>query len=300
MKAKYTDINSIAEVHRFYKSEKPKHPLITVIDLANTAPDRPDEKVYYRTAFYTIMCKKFDGVMHYGRSQYDFDEGSLMFTAPHQVISSSPDLHVTEGWGLFFHPDLLNGTALGRKIQSYSFFHYDTNEALHISDEEKTTLTDCLSKIVKEYSQNMDQHTKSLIVDNLQLMLGYCSRFYDRQFLTRETVSNDLVSKFEEILVGYFSSDALSETGIPDVKYFSSLLHLSPYYLSDLLSKYTGKTTLEHIHLQMIDKAKTMLLGSTDAVSQVAYDLGFEHPSHFTKLFKNKTGYTPSQFRNLN
>lgn len=300
MKARYIDITSIADVHRFYKSEKPKHPLITFVDLTETNPDRQEEKVYYRTSFYTIICKRFDGVMQYGRSYYDFDEGSLMFTAPNQIISSSPETKVIEGWGLFFHPDLLNGTALARKIHSYSFFNYDTHEALHISDDEKAILLDCLHKITREYSQNIDWHTQGLIVDNLQLMLNYCNRFYDRQFFTREKISHDVVGKFENALIDYFSKDSLIETGLPDVKYFSSILNLSPNYLSDLLNKYTGKTTLEHIHLLLIDKAKTRLLGTSESISEVAYNMGFEHPSHFTKLFKNRTGVSPSEFRNLN
>lgn len=235
--------------------------------------------------------------MNYGRSFYDFDEGSLMFTAPNQIISPSQELHVREGWGVFFHPDLLNGSALARKIHNYSFFNYDAHEALHISDDEKMLLLDCVTKIKREYSQNVDRHTQGLIVDNLQLLLNYCDRFYDRQFLTREKVSHDLVGKFETLLIDFFSKDSLIESGLPDVKYFSSLLNLSPYYLSDLLNKYTGKTTLEHIHLQLIDKAKTLLLGTNDSVSEVAYNLGFEHPSHFTKLFKNRTGLAPKEFR---
>lgn len=297
MKPNYIDINSITDVHKFYNSEKPKHPLITVIDLDEVKPDRPEEEVFYRTAFYTIMCKRFDGVMKYGRSYYDFEEGSLMFTSPNQVISSSPDIQSLEGWGLFFHPDLLDGTELGRKIQDYSFFQYDANEALHISEEEKKTLFDCLDKIKNEYSQNIDKHTKSLIVDNLQLMLNYCNRFYDRQFFTREKVNNDVVQKFELILIDYFSKESLIDLGLPDVKYFASKLNLSPNYLSDLLNKFTGKSTQEHIHLQLVNKAKTMLWGTEKSISEIAYDLGFEHPSHFTKIFKTKTGISPKEYR---
>lgn len=300
MKDKFIDIKSISDVHRFYNCGKPKHPLITIIDLAETKPDRPKEEVFYRTGFYNIMCKRFDGEMKYGLAYYDFEEGSLMFTAPNQVISSSPDLQVSEGWGLFFHPDLLNRTDLGRKIHDYSFFNYNVNEALHISEDEKTTLLDILNKIKKEYEQNMDKHTQSLIIDNLQLLLNYCSRFYDRQFMTRVKVNNDIVQKFESVLHDYFSKDSLIDCGLPDVKYFASALNLSPNYLSDLLNKFTGKTTQEHIYLQFTSKAKEMLCGTNKSISEIAYDLGFEHPSHFTKLFKTKAGVSPTEFRNLN
>ncbi|MBS1660338.1 MAG: AraC family transcriptional regulator [Bacteroidetes bacterium] len=299
MEKKIIDIKSIGDVHRFYGIEKPRHPLITIVDLTRTNPVRPEGEAYYRTSFYTIMCKRFDGVMRYGRSYYDFAEGTLMFTAPQQVISTSSDLQVTEGWGLFFHPDLLNSTELGRKIHDYSFFHYDADEALHISDKEKEILQDCLGKIRGEYAQNIDKHTHGLIVDNLQLMLNYCNRFYDRQFFTRSKVSNDLVQQFERLLRDYFAS-AAPEKGLPTVRYFASHLHLTPHYLSDLLSKYTGKTTLEHIHLQIADKAKSLLWGTEKPISEIAYELGFEHPSHFTRLFKSQTGKSPREFRSQN
>lgn len=297
MKDKFIDIESISEVHRFYNIDKPRHPLITIIDLTTTNPDRSQEQIFYRTGFYNIMCKKFEGEMKYGRAYYDFEEGSLMFTAPNQVISASPDLKVSEGWGLFFHPDLLNRTHLGKKIHDYSFFNYDLNEALHISEDEKAILLDILHKIKKEYDQNIDQHTHSLMIDNLQLFLNYCSRFYDRQFMTRAKVNNDIVQQFEHIIKDYFAQETLIEKGIPDVKFFASQLNLSPNYLSDLLSKFTGKTTQEHIHLQLVDKAKEMLWGTSKSISEIAYDLGFEHPSHFTKIFKNKVGKSPKEFR---
>jgi len=300
MKPKYIDIKSISEVHQFYNCEKPLHPLITVLDLANVNPDRPAENTFYRTDFYSIVCKRFEGTIKYGRSYYDFDEGSLMFTLPGQVILSEPGINVIEGWGIFFHKDLLVGTELAGKIQNYSFFQYDTNEALHISEAEKQVLLDAIDKIKTEYSQNIDKHTKNLIVDNLQLILNYCNRFYDRQFYTREKVNNDIVQKFEKILMDYFSKDNPINIGLPTTKYFASQLNLSSNYLSDVLTKFTGKTTKEHIHLQIIDKAKVILCDGGKSISEIAYDLGFEHPSHFTKLFKNKTGMSPRDFRSLN
>lgn len=300
MKPQYIDIESISAVHQFYNCEKPKHPLISVIDLQQTRPNRPDEEVFYRTSFYIIMCKKIEGTMKYGKSYYDFEEGSLMFTAPGQVISSGPEMEVIEGWGLFFHPDLLSGTELGRKMRAYSFFQYDTDEALHVSDDEKQILQDCLAKIIREYSQNIDRHTKKLIVDNLQLLLNYCNRFYDRQFLTREKANHDVVQKFEKLLIDYLAQETLADVGLPDVGYFASQLHLSSNYLSDLLSKYTGKTTQEHIHLQLVEQAKIKLCDTGQSISEVAYSLGFEYPSHFTKLFKTKTGMSPREYQKLN
>lgn len=300
MPNKFIEIKTISDLHNFYGVQKPRHPLITVIDLSDVKPDRNREDVFYRTDFYTISCKRFDGVLKYGKSHYDFDEGSLIFAAPHQVIGSSPGATLKEGWGLFFHPDLLNASELGKKINDYSFFHYDLKEALHISEEENKVLLDCLGKIKKEYSQNMDKHTQGLILDNIQLLLNYCNRFYDRQFLTRAKVNNDLVQRFELLLKDYFAQETLIEKGLPDVKYFASHLNLSPNYLSDLLNKYTGKTTQEYIHLYLVDKAKALLWGSEKSVSEIAYELGFVHPSHFTKLFTSKTGKSPSEYRLLN
>jgi AraC family transcriptional regulator, transcriptional activator of pobA len=300
MKQNYKDIRSIGDVHRLYNCGKPKHPLITVIDLKEVNRDRSEKNEFFRTGFYNIMCKRFDGSLKYGRSVYDFEEGTLMFTAPNQVISSSSDTRIIEGWGLFFHPDLLAGTELGKKIHQYTFFQYDANEALHISEEEKITLKDCLDKIKREYDNNIDRHTNDLIVDILQLILNYCSRFYDRQFYTRKKVSTDILQRFERLLWNYFSDELNAGKGIPDVGYFAAELNLSPNYLSDLLSKYTGKSTLEHIHLHLVEKAKELLWGSESSVSEIAYGLGFEHLSHFTRFFKNKTGHTPRDFRSLN
>lgn len=299
MQNKYVDIKSISDLHNLYGCAKPKHPLITVIDFEAVKVNRPKEDLSYRIAFYTIFFKRIKGAVKYGRSYYDFDEGSLIFTAPHQVISSSHGHQLLEGWGLFFHPDLLNSTDLGRKINSYSFFHYDANEALHLSEEEKLIIKDCVDKIEREYAQNIDKHTQGLILSNLELMLNYCNRFYDRQFFTRAKVSNDVVQRFEKLLKARFDGSLIA-SGLPDVKYFAGELNLSPNYLSDLLKKYTGISTQEHIHLQLVDKAKSLLWGTEQSVSEIAYELGFEHPSHFTKVFKAKTGKSPTAYRALN
>ncbi|WP_179412243.1 helix-turn-helix domain-containing protein [Mucilaginibacter sp. E4BP6] len=300
MPDKYIDLQSISDLHKLVKYAPPKHPLISVIDHADFYRRRPKVNALYRFGFYTISCKKFEGLLKYGKGYYDFSEGSLLFTAPGQVIAPGPDVTVDEGWALFIHPDLIHGTDLGKKIHQYSFFNYEANEALHISEEEKIIIKDCVTKIEREYSQNIDKHSQGLIVSNIELLLNYCNRFYDRQFYTRAKVNQDVVQQFESLLKDYFSQSTLIETGLPNVKYFASRLNLSPNYLSDLLNKFTGKTTQEHIHLELIDKAKSLLWGTNNSISEIAYGLGFEHPSHFTKIFKSKTGKSPTEYRHLN
>lgn len=298
MQPGYVDIPTISDLHRLYGQIKPKHPLISVIDLKEVDRSTIDPgNTGYRPGFYAIYYKPFKGSMKYGRSIYDFDEGTLMFTAPNQVISINAKLPVDEGWGLCFHPDLLHRTPLGSRIKNYSFFQYSSNEALHISGDEKAILDTCIENIRKEYSQNIDKHTQTLIVSTIELLLNYCVRFYDRQFLTRAKPSQDIVQQFEQLLLDYFEKEPLIELGLPDVKYFAAKLNLSPNYLSDLLNRYTGKTTREHIHLQLVEKAKTLLWSSQKSISEIAYELGFSHPSHFTKIFKTKTGKSPLTFR---
>ena len=301
MTDKYIDIKSISDLHRMVQYASPRHPLVSVIDHCDFYKNyHPKADVFYRFGFYIVSCKKFDGFLKYGKGHYDFNEGSLMFTSPDQVLGPGPDVIVEEGWALFIHPDLIHGTDLGKKIHQYSFFNYEINEALHISEEEKLIIKDCVAKIEKEYAQNIDKHSQGLIVSNIELLLNYCNRFYDRQFYTRAKVNSDVVQQFEKLLKDYFAQSTLIETGLPNVGYFASRLNLSPNYLSDLLGKFTGKTTQEHIHLELIDKAKTMLWGTNQSISEIAYGLGFEHPSHFTKIFKTKTGKSPSEYRLLN
>ncbi len=300
MSESYIDIESISDLHELYGVGKPKHPLITVINLDNNQINRPKYAATYRVGFYTIFCKKFTGTLRYGRSYYDFREGTLMFTAPGQIVSPSPELNIEEGWGLFFHPDMVNTSVLGRKMMEYSFFNYEANEALHVSEDEKNILNICVQNIRKEYQQNIDKHTNGLIHANIELLLNYCNRFYDRQFYTREKVSIDVVQEFEKLVRNYFAQETLINSGLPNVSYFASRMNLSPNYLSDLLHRFTGKTTQEHIHMQLVDKAKALLWSTQKNVSEIAYMLGFEHPSHFTRLFKSKTGYVPSDYRLLN
>ena len=300
MRETFIDIESISELHELYGAGKPQHPLVTVVDLAEHRTHHLTETTAYRLNLYSIFCKRHDGLLRYGRSYYDFKEGTLMFTAPGQVITSSPGTYTYEGWGLFFHPDLIHTGALGRKILGYSFFHYEANEALHVSEEEKNVLATCIDNIRREYARNVDKHSSGLIQSNIELLLGYCSRFYDRQFYTREKVHTDAVQRFEKLLKDYFAQETLIHSGLPSVGYFASVMNLSPNYLSDLLNRFTGKTTQEHIHLQLVDKAKSLLWSTGKSVSEIAYALGFEHPSHFTRLFKSKTSHAPSEYRQLN
>ena len=300
MQEKFIDVHSIGEIHKLWGCGKPRHPLVTVIDLTKHQFLGDRNGLIYRLDFYTIFCKKFDGMLGYGRSYYDFSEGSLMFTAPGQATTPISTPTLEEGWALFFHPDLIHHSPLGKNIGQYSFFNYESNEALHVSEDEKLALLDCVKKIEQEYGQNVDKHTQTLIQNNIEMLLNYCSRFYDRQFYTREKVNTDVVQAFEKLLKDHFAQDTLINSGLPGVKIFAEQLHLSPNYRSDLLQNFTGKTTQEHIHLQLIDKAKSLLWSTDKSVSEIAYTLGFENPPHFTRLFKQKTGYSPSGYRNVN
>ncbi|MEE4000739.1 helix-turn-helix domain-containing protein [Tenacibaculum sp. FZY0031] len=239
----------------------------------------------------------------YGRNTYDYQEGTMVFMAPNQTIkvdSSIETPNLSENWILLFHPDLIRKSELGNKIEQYSFFNYDVHEALHISDYEKNLLNQIINNIENEYSQNIDTHSQELIISNIKMILDYCTRFYDRQFYTRTNFNKDIVAKFNAELKTYYSSQLPLEIGIPTVKYLGEKMNISPYYLSDLLKKETGRNTIEHVHFYIIDKAKTNLLNSTKSISEIAYELGFEYPQHFAKLFKNKTGLSPTEYRSLN
>jgi AraC-like DNA-binding protein len=296
----YIDLESISDLHQLVQYAPPRHPLISVIDHKDFYAKRPKTEALYRFGFYTISCKRFEGLLYYGKSHYDFKQGSLLFTAPGQVIGPGPNVKVDEGWALFIHPDLLHGTGLDKKMHEYTFFHYEVNEALHVSDEEAVLIKDCVDKIAREYLNSIDKHTQSVLVSTIELLLNYCNRFYDRQFYTRAKVNSDVVQRFERLLTAYFHQDSLVEAGLPSVGYFASQLHLSTSYLSDLLQKATGKSTVEHIHLELVEKAKSLLWGTENTISEIAYELGFEHPSHFTKVFKAKTGKSPKEYRGAN
>jgi YesN/AraC family two-component response regulator len=251
--------------------------------------------------FYIALKDKISGGFKYGRNTYDFQEGTLIFVAPNQILTPEETLVLDfEGWSILFHPDLIRNSELGNAINNYSFFNYDVMEALHLSNTEKQGLTDCVNKIENEINQNMDKHSQELIIHNLESILKYSSRFYDRQFYTRANLSKDYLSKFEAFIKAYFDNNNQLEKGIPTVKQCGIEMNMSGHYLSDLLKNETGKSLIEHLHLQLIDRAKNSLLSTNDSVSQIAYSLGFGYPQYFSKLFKSKTGMSPSKYRNLN
>lgn len=278
------------------------HPLVSIIDLSKSVRSE-NGYTHMNFGIYAIFFKELKcGEIKYGRGTYDYQDGTLLFIAPGQVIQiTKPDPEVEpKGWVLLFHPDFLYGTSLGKMINSYSFFSYDSNEALHVSDHEKKIVFECFSKIVYEIEQRIDKHSKNLIVSNIQLFLDYCIRFYDRQFILRENVNKGTIEKFETILNEYLTSEYPRTIGIPTVTYIADKLNLSPNYFGDLVKKETGKTAIEYIHLKLINIAKNMILDPSKSVSEIAYELGFKYPQHFTRMFKNETGMSPNEYRALN
>lgn len=284
-------VESISELHRFFGIDPPKHPAISVINFSEM---RVQEQIEFKgasTSFFIISLKSFDGSMKYGRNYYDFEEGTLTFTGPNQIMYPShlqSDLTTMDGWSLIFHPDIFYGTTLANKIDDYTFFSYESDEALHLSIDERKKIKECVSNIIEEYSQNMDNHSQELIISNLELLLNYCKRFYDRQFLTRKKHNTSVVSEIEKLLKNYFDSDEPLAHGLPTVKYCADHVNLSPNYLSDLLKKETGKNTKEHIDYYLLNKAKSQLLGTNMNINEIAYALGFEDPKSFSKFFKKK------------
>ncbi len=298
-------INSISQAHQSVGLPAPRHPLVSVVNTADFKPTFDFRGIKVINNLYQITLKQLGcGNLLYGKNSYDYEEGTLVFTAPGQVTVFEGEMptadETNKGWILAFHPDLIRKSNLADKMSQYTFFSYEVNEALHLSEEELGTIEDLLDKIVKEYSQNLDKHSQNLIISNIELLLDYCTRFYDRQFYTRANLNLDFISKFERLLKKYYSTEVLYEKGLPNVKYLASELNFSSSYLSDLLKKETGKTAQEHIHLFVIEKAKNKLLNSKNSISEIGYSLGFEYPQHFSNLFKSKTGMSPSEYRSLN
>lgn len=292
-------IQSISMLHKILGLEPPKHPLITLFNWEDVRIPEGEsyEGVQVSFEFYMVSLKELPcGILRYGRNTYDFSEGTMIFVGPGQVMASSVDAEPS-GWALFFHPDLIRKTSLGKKMSGFTFFNYDVNEALHLSDKEKATITGIVEQIREEYSGNIDSFTQALIVSQLELLFNYSTRFYSRQFITRTAHNSDLVSRFETKLHSWFDSDKPQELGLPTVRQCADDLSMSPDYLSDMLKQETGKNAQEHIHYVLINRAKNELLSSSHSVSEIAYALGFEYPQYFSKLFKKKTGMTPAQFR---
>ncbi|NQZ44613.1 MAG: helix-turn-helix transcriptional regulator [Flavobacteriaceae bacterium] len=294
-------IKTIHDVHRILGLEKPQHPLVSVIKIDDRITNFDYGDAKYVFDFYQINLKLgFSGSMLYGRNSYDFDDGSLTFIKPNQTIQveNREEIEGSSGWTLLFHPDLIRKSMLGDSIDTYSFFDYDLSEALHLSVKERNALTDLVIKIEDEYRQNIDKHSQELIVSNIELLLKYSKRFYDRQFYTRSNLNKDVVARFHKMLKGYYMNDRAQSNGVLTVRDCAQELHLSVNYFGDLIKAETGKSAKDHIHDFVIEKAKTKLLGSNEAISEIAYSFGFEYPQGFTKLFKTKVGMSPKQFRN--
>lgn len=273
------------------------HPLVSVIDLSKA---RPMRHLRHTFSFYVVFLKDEKNCdLLYGRQRYDYQKGSVVCLAPGQVIGieDTGEEFQPRGYALCFHPDLIRGTNLGRSIREYTFFSYEVNEALHLSERERKTFVDCLTKIQEELLHDIDRMSKRLIANNIELLLNYCLRFYSRQFITRQDANRDILTRFETLLDRYFMGDNAMLKGLPTVKYCAGELCLSTNYFGDLIKKETGRTALEYIQSKIIGLAKEQLLIPAHSVSQVAYNLGFQYPQHFTRVFKKATGMTPNEYR---
>ena len=278
------------------------NPLVSVLDLSK-ANSLPEET--FNFGLYAIYLKELKcGELRYGRSTYDYQEGTLVCVSPGQIMqvqkrSVAPE-PALKGWALVFHPDLIKGTLLGKHINEYNFFSYDSNEALHLSEKEKYIVMDCFFKIQDELEQNIDKHSKTLIASNIELFLNYCTRFYDRQFITRDNANKGILERFENILNNYFSSDKPQKIGLPSVAWCAEEMNFSANYFGDLIKKETGTSPQEYIQSKVINIAKEMIFDIDKSISEIAYDLGFKYPQHFTRLFKQKVGMSPNIYRTQN
>ena len=291
-------LDSVDEYNRLFGLET-LHPLVNVIDLKEATRFPTHFTINY--GVYAIFLKDLKcGDIRYGRQKYDYQDGTIVCFAPGQVAETE----MLEGVkpmarGLLFHPDLIKGTSLGREMHQYTFFSYNSSEALHLSETEKETMLDCLKNIKKELVRPIDQLSKRLIAQNIQLMLDYCMRFYNRQFITRRVANSDVLSKIEALLDDYFNSGKPRQMGLPTVKYFAEHVYLSANYFGDLIKKETGRTAQEYIQAKIMDRAKEQLLGTDKTVSQIADELGFQYSQHFNRIFKKNTGLTPNEYRRV-
>ncbi len=294
-------LKHISEINQFVQS-KTKHPLVSVVDFSKV-DEYLEKDMRISSDFYVVMFKNYcSNHLKYGRQSLDFQDGSLICIGPKQVLEMDTEIEKRAdmmGWGLFFHPDILRGTSLAQTIKTYSFFSYEVNEALHLSDKEKQILHDCVQKIESELTENIDSHSQTLIVSNIELFLNYCARYYGRQFITRKLSNSNIVTQIESVLYSFFKDNQAQKIGLPSVKYLANQVNLLASYLSDLLKKETGMNAQDLIHYHLIEEAKNILTSSNHSVSEIAYSLGFEYPQYFSKLFKLKTGQTPNAFRNI-
>ncbi|MGH1434419.1 MAG: helix-turn-helix domain-containing protein [Lewinella sp.] len=290
---------TVSDYNAFNNAET-LHPLVSVIDLANANP-RHAYNMYF--GFYTVFLKEVKcGDLRYGKNTYDYQEGTLVFIGSGQVVSveHTGEKYQPKGYALVFHPDLIRGTSLGTNIQDYTFFGYHSNEALHISERERKIVKDCLAKIEFELEHGIDKHSKRLVVSNIEMLLNYCIRFYDRQFITRDDIHKGVLERFEHLLNNYFQTDRPQSLGLPSVAWCASELNFSASYFGDLVKKETGRTAQEYIQAKVIDMAKERIFDQSKSISEIAYELGFKYPQHFTRLFKQKTGISPTEYRALN
>ena len=291
-------IDSIDEHNKYFGFET-RHPLVTVIDMSRATRNFTPAELTYNYGVYALFLKQtYCGDITYGRMPYDYQEGTVTSFAPGQVVTFKPRHDVKpNALGLLFHPDLIRGTSLGQEIKQYSFFAYSSREALHLSEQEKEIYKDCLDKIRIETERPIDNHSKKLICRNIELLLDYCMRFYERQFITRTVANRDVLTRFEEELDKYFQGNTAAAKGLPSVKMFAEKCFLSPNYFGDLVKKETGRTPQEYIQNKIIALAKEELLGTTKTVNEISYGLGFQYSQHFNRYFKRSTGMTPNEYR---
>jgi AraC-like DNA-binding protein len=293
-------IEKLSSVTQFnsHRGQETLHPLVSVLDQSKSAKIQAKKCIseLYLIFMKDVRCEDFQ----YGRNNYDYQEETILFIAPNQTFGFdilNNSLIQPTGWVLVFHPDFIRGTALGRTIKEYGFFSYDINEALHISTRERQIVLECFIKIKEELERGIDKHSKILIINNIELFLNYCVRFFDRQFITRENLNKDILNRFEHLLNKYFESNHPQNDGLPSVAYFAEELHLSANYFGDLIKKETGKSALEFIQFKVLDTAKERMFDSSKSISEIAYEMGFNYPQHFTRLFKQKVGISPSEWR---
>ena len=289
--------NSISDLHRMLGLPKPLHPLVSLVDNSNIAIEKEQLPSSFLLNFYKISYKTgLRGKIRYGQNYYDFDEGGMVFTSPNQLLATEDDTEY-KGYTLLVHPDFIRNYPLGKNIKNFGFFSYDANEALHLSEKEKSIILNIFKNIEDELHSSIDDFSQGVIIAQIELILNYSNRFYKRQFITRKSASNDLLSRLETLLNEYFNKETALMKGLPTVQYVSDELHVSPHYLSDMLRTLTGQNAQQHIHNKLIEKAKEILSVSNLSVAEIAYQLGFEHPQSFNKLFKRKTNLSPLQFR---
>ena len=287
--------DTVSQYNAFNRNET-LHPLVSVVDLSKAAPRKLRRMSY---GLYVIFLKEIKcGDLKYGISNYDYEEGTLVFLAPGQVIGSPGDeLYQPQGLALVFHPDFIHGTSLGRHMNDYSFFSYTTTEALHLSERERQIILDCFSKIKYELEHGVDKHSKRLIATNIELFLNYCVRFYDRQFITRDQSNKGILERLETLLNKFFTSNKPQTVGLPTVAYCAHELNLSANYFGDLIKKETGKSAHDFIQVKLIDIAKARIFDRDRSLSEIAYGLGFKYPQHFSRVFKQHVGVTPQEYR---